>query len=1112
MGLRELILFPGVVRCVNKKRLIVGILFALVVADAAIFVGIGTETAVTHWSNGEHGSFTRASQPIRINSDTDFSQFSGQGTQTNPYKIENLVIDAQNKGPGIYIGNTTAYFIIENCTIYNDTASSGTYYEAAGIELYNVQNGAVYNCTTHHVNYGVYLTQSHKTRVENSTFYEFGKYGIYYDLSSSTDIVASNNTINGTGEQSTYGIYLNGGSGYVNATVENNTINNTDYGVYVSYTQNITVNYNRFSNMTDYGIYIYQGTANITIEHNILSDLTLKEYSDVNHASYIYLEETKTYNISYNKITDGSPFGSRGIYLISTFYGKVYGNTLTNASIKMSEEYRPGPPSIKYLDSVSMSNNILNGKPVLFRNGGDLGNIPIDTASYSELILINVSNAIINSGNFSHYGEAIILYYDTNVSITGASFYQLINAVVAHYSSNLTINNTVMNGIENKAVYLDTVEHYLIENSTITMTGSTRYMEMALDIENSYKSGNYSKIDNNTISGFSIMGIFLADCGNVSVYNNTIYFNGVKSPYSFFQSYFSAIYVDTNEEQMSVENNTIHDVGHGIYTHMTGWYAPDPIIANNTIYNTTYAMLSHGDTSGSDNVIYRNNTLINNTYGVLLNNTYTDMYGNEIINSSYAVYLEYAGVLNKIINTTMVNGGIYIRHKIPDDLGCGINTINNTTVNGKPVHFFLGKSHITVDGKNYGEILVGASNNITIENFTAKNTTVGIEAIHVQNLTVLNASLSDNVIAGVDFYLANYSSVLSSTFNSSKIGIAIDLSKNDTVSGVNTTGNEVGVYLNRTHNSAVKYGNMNENRYGVYLNNSNNDTVTGVNTTSNIIGLYLNNSVYNSIYSMKMTGDGIFMNGSAETFSTQDIPYNTNINTVNGKTVYYLKNEDLYGTSVPSDAGEVIAVNVQNLKMSSGSLSKGTVGMLLYNVQIATVTGVSMNNNTLFGLYAIKSSELDIENSSFQNDYTGIYFNAVSTSKVVSNLISNSSSYGVYLTRSSGNLLWNNTFFHNNGSNATYNSSHIQAYDSGTDNWWNTTGSPGKGNYWSDWTSPDSDGNHIVDEPYRIAGGSGAKDYYPLTEAPIPVPEFGWGIFGVLVTIALVVLRRRARA
>lgn len=71
-----------------------------------------------------------------------------------------------------------------------------------------------------------------------------------------------------------------------------------------------------------------------------------------------------------------------------------------------------------------------------------------------------------------------------------------------------------------------------------------------------------------------------------------------------------------------------------------------------------------------------------------------------------------------------------------------------------------------------------------------------------------------------------------------------------------------------------------------------------------------------------------------------------------------------------------------------------------------------------------------------------------------------------------------------------------QANDIGGTNFWNASGG-GLGNYWSDWTNPDSDMNGIVDLPYVPDGAGTASDQKPLVapifsgSPPPPVPETG---------------------
>jgi parallel beta-helix repeat protein len=126
------------------------------------------------------------------------------------------------------------------------------------------------------------------------------------------------------------------------------------------------------------------------------------------------------------------------------------------------------------------------------------------------------------------------------------------------------------------------------------------------------------------------------------------------------------------------------------------------------------------------------------------------------------------------------------------------------------------------------------------------------------------------------------------------------------------------------------------------------------------------------------------------------------------------------------------------------------------------------------------------------------------------NSIINNGDYGIELSDSMYNLIYNNSFWYNHGSGDVYDSSHIQAYDDYI-NQWNTT--TGYGNYWNDWTSPDDNGDGIVDDPYVVNLYSGYKDYYPRTTpspgTDVPIPELSWMVLVVLFGAIVVIARKK---
>jgi parallel beta-helix repeat protein len=256
--------------------------------------------------------------PISINGDAQFTSAngvrSGTGTPSDPYIIENWVISASS-AHGIYITNTTAYFIVRNCLVEN---GGGTYY---GIYLDNVINGRIENNTCENNKYGIAIVASNYNSLTNNTCENSPWYGIrlsssnYDNLTNNTcsnnhygiELSSSkyNNLTNNTCSNNTYGIYL-----YMPASSHNNLINNTTnsntYGIYLAFyaSSNIFTGNVISNNGTD----IYNtGTTN-TYSSNQFNNNAINKMLTLT-------ENTRTENVGDNVSFSASAFNLNGTNL-----------------------------------------------------------------------------------------------------------------------------------------------------------------------------------------------------------------------------------------------------------------------------------------------------------------------------------------------------------------------------------------------------------------------------------------------------------------------------------------------------------------------------------------------------------------------------------------------------------------------------------------------------------------------------------------------------------------------------------------------------------------------------------------------------------------------------
>ena len=299
-----------------------------------------------------------------------------------------------------------------------------------------------------------------------------------------------------------------------------------------------------------------------------------------------------------------------------------------------------------------------------------------------------------------------------------------------------------------------------------------------------------------------------------------------------------------------------------------------------------------------------------------------------------------------------------------------------------------------------------------------------------------------------------------------------------------------GIYIENTdahftvRNCYIHYG-ASYNDDGIDLDNCVNGTLQNNICSDDVAGIYLilssNNTVINN------TCLGSLTNGISTYSSSNNTLFN---NTCSSNKVY----------------GMFISQSSNNNTIDSNNCSSNTNnGIFLYASSNNTLVNNNCSSNDQRGIYLDAESHDTLSSNNVSgNAAEGIYIDSSSNNVVTWNQLYDNSGIGVIIAPgSSSNLITHNTFIGNNGAGSTYDSIHIQAWADETSNWWNST--DGHGNYWSDWTTPDANHDGIVDLPYVIGGGTGAKDHYPLTTVQ-QIPEVGTMPLVAIVLLAMIVL------
>lgn len=191
--------------------------------------------------------------PISIDGNAGFTAVNGvvagSGTAGDPYVIEGWDINAR-EAIGIEIKNTSAHFIIRDCSVHG----VGTY---IGIYFYNVKNGKIKNVVSDNNFHGIHFYDSSNNLIQNCVSENNVGKGIWLWHSPNNLIencIARNNNYED--------VHLWSSD---NNRVENCTLESNDHGVTIYSSKNNVIT-NCLVRTNNFGVYVQSSNSNVVTD------------------------------------------------------------------------------------------------------------------------------------------------------------------------------------------------------------------------------------------------------------------------------------------------------------------------------------------------------------------------------------------------------------------------------------------------------------------------------------------------------------------------------------------------------------------------------------------------------------------------------------------------------------------------------------------------------------------------------------------------------------------------------------------------------------------------------------------------------------------------------
>lgn len=363
------------------------ILFSLITTNFYFNEADINKTNLTHDNLNLSKNFGK----IFLNGTLDWVDFrnagncTGSGTYSDPYVIEDLIIDGGSEGSCIWIENSDVYFRIENCSVFN--SGDNNYTMDAAIKLNNVSNGYLRQNIITDSFLGIHLFGENNSISQNLITNNYGGIAPFGPFGANNFISQNSITNN-----------LIGSFAGVGCTILKNNITHNRLGILCQDFSNISSNNISYNDM--FGIWIYWGMNN-TINDNLINN---------NNGTGILIKNGANNKISKNECINNK---INGIHLQEVWWNhEISENIILNNDIGIL---------LNFTEDTRVIGNIINNNRLsgIELNGSiycDILDNQINENYYGIKLKNSDLNYIVqNIINYNHYGISLISSHNNDI-------------------------------------------------------------------------------------------------------------------------------------------------------------------------------------------------------------------------------------------------------------------------------------------------------------------------------------------------------------------------------------------------------------------------------------------------------------------------------------------------------------------------------------------------------------------------------------------------------------------------------------------------------------------------------------------------------------------------